>query len=223
MSDRRTRHNTAAGPFMSVIATRCYTVAEYLELERGSEIKHEYFDGRIWPLGEPPQESADPAHHDVIVRNILHALTQALRATRYRVTSPARVQDTCMQLHLSDVCVARDVCEPAPENIEVDPRAIVEVLSPSTENDDRGNKFENYQAIRSLREYVLVHQDRMRVEHFSRGEGCDEWVLRIFNGPASAVQFPTIGCRLALSEIFAKIDNPDGTPVPHEGQLPNAE
>jgi Uma2 family endonuclease len=157
-------------------------------------------------LGEPPQESAAPSHHDVIVRNIAQALTQALRATRYRVTSPARVQDTCMQLHLSDVCVALDVCESAPENIEVDPRAIVEVLSPSTENDDRGKKFENFQAIPALCEFLLICQDRPRVEHYTRQEGADEWTLKAVTSFDAAIHFPSLDCDIPLTEIYAKVE-----------------
>jgi Uma2 family endonuclease len=200
------------------VATRRYSVAEYLELERASKIKHEYFDGRIWPLGEPPQESADVGHHDVIVRNIAQALTRGLRASRYRVTSPARVQDTCMHLHLSDVCVARDVCEPAPENIEVDPRAIVEVLSPSTENDDRGKKFENFQAIPSLREFLLICQDRPRVEHYTRHEGADEWTLKVITRLDTSIHFPSLDCDIPLAEIYAKVDFPAGPLGLHEDQ-----
>ncbi len=69
-----------------------------------------------------------------------------------------------------------------------------------------GQKFESCQAIPALREYVLVHHDRMRVEHYSRGEGNDEWLLRVVTDPEASVRFPSLGCEIVLSEIYAKVE-----------------
>jgi Uma2 family endonuclease len=90
----------------------------------------------------------------------------------------------------------------------LNPTVIVEVLSPTTEAWDRGGKFEGYQQIASLREYVLIAQDRARVERFARqAEG--QWLLTVATGLDSAITLPSIGCELKLREAYRKVDFPE--------------
>ncbi|HEU5116802.1 MAG TPA: Uma2 family endonuclease, partial [Isosphaeraceae bacterium] len=79
---------------------------------------------------------------------------------------------------------------------------IVEVLSESTEAYDRGDKFARYRKLESLREYVLVAQDRVRVESFSKRGG--EWVLTEWSGIEEVVRLESVGCEVAMREIYAK-------------------
>lgn len=88
----------------------------------------------------------------------------------------------------------------------LNPTMIVEVLSPSTESYDRGDKFAHYRRLPTLREYVLVAQDKARVERFTR-QG-DDWLLTDLIDMNSTLRLASIGCELPLSEIYAKVELP---------------
>jgi len=90
----------------------------------------------------------------------------------------------------------------------LNPVLIVEVLSPSTEAYDRGKKFEMYRTIESFREYLLVHQDRRLVEHYSKQED-GSWVLRDLAGAESNASIPRVGVQFSLAELYATALNLD--------------
>ena len=88
------------------------------------------------------------------------------------------------------------------------PQAIVEVLSKSTKNYDRGEKFEQYRKVMSFVEYLLVAQDRTHVEHYVR-QADGTWLLSETDDSASTIELVSVPCRLALAEIYAKIGETD--------------
>jgi Uma2 family endonuclease len=107
------------------------------------------------------------------------------------------------------------VCdEPQLEDAAVDtllnPTLIVEVLSPSTEAYDRGEKFAHYRRLESLQEYVLIAQDRRRIERFVRQEGRQQWLLTEVSDPEERVTLSSVACELTLSEVYAKVKLPEG-------------
>ena len=92
----------------------------------------------------------------------------------------------------------------------LNPIVVVEVLSPSTESYDRGRKFERYRGIASLREYILVSQDRINVEQFTLEDG--RWSGRTWNRPDDLIPLGSIGCEVAVSRIYAKVAAPARRP-----------
>jgi Uma2 family endonuclease len=96
----------------------------------------------------------------------------------------------------------------------LDPSALVEVLSPSTEAYDRGGKFEHYWQLPSLREHMLVAQDAMHVERFTRdpADGA-RWAFTEARGPDGAVELPSIACVLRLREVYDGIAVPEWRPL----------
>jgi len=87
----------------------------------------------------------------------------------------------------------------------LNPTAIVEVLSPSTEAFDRGEKFNRYQSWNpTLKEYLLVSQDRAQIEHFSR-QADGGWSYHRFTGLETAVAIPSIGCALKLADVYDRV------------------
>lgn len=189
---------------MSTSAVKRYTVEEYLALERASETKHEYFDGEIFDMA-----GASRAHNR-IAANLVQQLSNALD------DSPCEVYPSDMRVKLptglytypdvSIVC-SEPQFEGDRQDVLLNPMVIVEVLSPSTEAYDRGRKFRNYQTIESLREYVLVSQDRMQVEHFARRPGSDQWLLTTVDDPTGTITLPAIDCALSMAEIYAKVES----------------
>lgn len=89
----------------------------------------------------------------------------------------------------------------------LNPSVIVEVLSDSTEAYDRGEKFAHYRRLKSLTDYLLIAQDKVRVEHYVR-QG-DQWVLSEASDLNSTIHLSSIGCDLALRDIYDKVEFPN--------------
>jgi Uma2 family endonuclease len=192
-----------------------YTIDEYLTFERASCEKHEYLDGRILAMA-----GESSAHGDITV-NIVGIMHGQLRGTRCRL----RTKDTKVRsgpvprLHGSrsglfsypDVLAVCGEPEYHDEHTDVilNPTAIIEVLSPTTEAFDRGEKFVRYQMWNpSLRDYIVVTQHRPQVEHFSR-KADGSWSYDIVFGLESKITIVSIGCTLSLAEIYERVVFPE--------------
>lgn len=92
-------------------------------------------------------------------------------------------------------------------NTLLNPILIVEVLSPSTEAFDRGEKFAHYQELNALREYLLVSQDRIHVEHYRLTE--TQWVQKAFHASEDVLLLSSIDCKLPLQDIYTRVTFPD--------------
>jgi len=92
------------------------------------------------------------------------------------------------------------------QDVILNPVLIVEVLSPSTEGYDRGKKFESYRSIPSFREYLIVHQDRRRVEHYSKQDD-GSWLLREYAGAGASVTISRLGICITLADLYSSALN----------------
>jgi Uma2 family endonuclease len=180
---------------------------EYREREKTSEVKHEYFRGEIFAM------SGGSNAHAVIGGNIVCELKTKLRGTDYRpINSQQMIKVEATGLHTyPDVSVyCHDArFEGKSDQVLLTPVAIFEVLSPSTANYDRGEKFDHYKQMPSLQDYVLIAQERMAVDHFQRLENGD-WLLRSANQPEAGITLSSIGVTLELKEIYDDVDVPPG-------------
>ncbi len=181
-----------------------FTPAEYLSLERKADFKSEYFDGFITAMAGASPE------HNLIAVNLTGEIRSQLKNRPCRVfMSDMRVLVNRTGLYTYPDVVA--VCgEPLFQDDKrdtlVNPTMIVEVLSPSTESYDRGAKFAHYRRLETLHEYVLVAQDEMRVERYTRRG--DDWLLTEFTKPGDSLRLASIDFAVPLSEIYAKITFP---------------
>jgi len=174
---------------------------DYLAFERAAEERHEYADGEIFAM------SGGTWEHSLIASNINGELRSALREQR------CTAHGSDMRIHIPSTgrytyADAMVVCgEPVftddVRDTVINPVVIVEVLSDSTEKYDRGDKFEQYQAIASLRDYVLVSQKKVRIEHF-RKQADGTWVLRTV-GAGERVVLESVGCELAVDLAYLKV------------------
>ena len=177
------------------------TPEEYLARERKALTKSEYRNGRIYAM--PGASRA----HNLIVANTLVEIHLQLRNRSCEVyPSDMRVKVSTAGLYTyPDVVVVCD--EPQFDDTHFDillnPTVLIEVLSPSTAAYDRGEKFASYQKLDSLCEYVLVSQDRVRVEHYLRQD--QKWNLTEFRSLDNVFQLVSIGCELSLQAIYAKV------------------
>ena len=180
------------------------TPEEYLVLERKATIKSEYLNGQMYAM------SGASRAHNLICLNIGGELRTQLKERACEVyTNDMRVKVTAAGLYTyPDILVVCD--EPRFEDdsfdILLNPTALFEVLSPSTEAYDRGAKFGYYRQLDSMQEYTLVSQDFMRVEHYLRHNG--QWILTEYSSPDDVVRLTSIDCELPLREIYAKVEFP---------------
>ena len=186
------------------------TPEEYITLERkaipdAETVRSKYIKGKIIP------RSSSNLAHNLITGNIAGELHTRLRGGRCIVfANEMRVSiPTAKSYFYPDVGV---VCEdPRFEDdvfdILLNPIVIVEVLSPSTEAYDRGEKFVRYRQLPSLQEYVLVAQNQIRVEHYRRQER--QWIFTDFEKHDEILPLPSIQCELPLQEIYERVTFPD--------------
>jgi Uma2 family endonuclease len=199
---------------MSTAPKRRYTEAEYLAIERDVEAKHEYYRGEMFAM------SGASRQHNQLTFNLALCLGQQLanrKCIAYTNDMRVKVESTTLYTDPDAVITCH---EPRFLDKEVDtllnPQVIIEVLSDSTEKYDRGKKFEHYRTIPSLREYVLISQDRAHVDRFSLNEQ-GQWVLSDATGLEAVVELSAVDCRLPLAEVYAKVEfEPAPDPAPLE-------
>lgn len=177
------------------------TPEEYLALEREAESRSEYFDGEIFAMA-----GASPAHV-LIVSNLVAALDRQLADRPCAVFSTdqrVRVAETGLFAY-PDVAVACREIRIDENECLLNPRLIVEVLSRSTQDYDRGSKFAHYRTLDSLSDYLLVAQDRPYAEHFSRQDD-GLWVLREIEGEDAEIAPRALDLRLPMAQVFRKLE-----------------
>lgn len=178
------------------------TASEYLAIERQAEFKSEFYNGEMFAMA-----GASP-RHNFIRENLSVEIGSRLKGSSCRaVSSDQRVHVSRTGLYtypdLLIVCGSPEL-DPADDHSIINPVAIVEVLSPSTEKYDRGAKFRNYQQIPSLMEYILVAQDEAVIERFVR-QTDGSWGLISFVGPEATLAFTTVPVQIELKDIYAGV------------------
>jgi Uma2 family endonuclease len=180
---------------------RSYTLEEYEGVEESSPVKHEYFGGEIFAM------AGGSRNHNRIAANVLSALVVALRGGPCEAFGSDMKVATADGLYTCpDVMVVCGEVQVIGQRLEAvtNPVALVEVLSPSTAAYDRGDKFEHYRSIPTLREYVLVDQDAVRVEHFRSGE-TGEWASSLLAAPGDKLRLSSVGVEIPLAQIYERV------------------
>ena len=194
---------------MRSLKNQLYTLEEYLELDHNSEEKIEFWDGHIFTL------AGASASHNRIQRNALFYLQLKLRGrgcevfpSDMRVGVPAyppyRYPD------LSALCGQANIQTLGKQDILTNPSLIVEILSDSTAQFDRGYKFTYYKSIESFTEYVLIAQDRPHVTQFIKQDE-NNWLNREFNSAQDKFHLASLDCELELSELYEGVEFPEIT------------
>lgn len=174
-----------------------YTVAEYLALEERSEVRHEFFDGEIFAMA-----GADVSHN-LIAGNLLVSFKLALRG------QPCKVLMEGVQLAVEegrhyaypDVMITCDPDDQRAKRLLYAPVLLVEVLSPSTAEYDRGRKFKQYQKLPSLKHYLLVSQTSWLVEWYRREEN-GIWSITSLVEATDALVIPELNINLTVAEVY---------------------
>lgn len=191
-----------------------FSVEQYLAFERASQDRHEYYDGQLVAM------AGEARPHGIISANLVVVLGGQLfdkpcivftKDTKVRsglgVVSSRSASGIFSYPDLVFVCGEAEYFDDL-RDVLTNPTAIVEVLSPSTENFDRGEKFHRYQIWNpSLKDYVLVAQDNPKMEHFHRGDD-GKWSYDLYIGLDAAFVIPSIRCTLKLADAYRNVDFP---------------
>lgn len=182
-----------------------YSPEEYLVLERSAEFRSEYFNGEIIAM------AGESLSHGRIKLDAATALNIRLQGkTCEAFTSDTKVRTPGINMFgYPDVVV---VCgEPlfhdTFQDVILNPKVIIEVLSPSTELYDRAEKFASYRQLESLTDYLLISQDKVRIEHYVRHGKF--WMLSEESNLANSITIDSIACTLPLSEVYARVEFPE--------------
>ena len=180
---------------------------EYLEGEKISPLKHEWFDGEVFAMaGGTPEHSA-------IGLNVGGTLRAALRGKpcrAYNGDMQVKIEATGLRTYpdVSIVCPPERF-DPNDPNALLNPKVLIEVLSPSTENYDRTAKFDHFKQIESLTDYLLISANRVRVERYARAEN-GSWNLQTFTLRSETVALESADVELPLDEIYERLELPEG-------------
>lgn len=184
------------------------TEEQYLALERAAEFRSEFVNGEMFAM------AGGTMRHSQLQRNILSAVDQALLDSECQVfTSDFRVRVSADMSTYPDVTIVcgKPILLDGHRDTLLNPTVIFEVLSPSTEPYDRGLKFQRYRTVSSLKEYILVDQNKVRVEQYIRGES-DTWVLRDYKELDDNLVLHSSGVTLPLRRIYRGVEFPPAQP-----------
>jgi len=197
------------GTVMTAVPKPKLTEAEYLAIENAAEFRGEYVYGQRIELPDTePRHNLLKAHMIALLGLQLFQI----RHRSYSTTQRVRVSDayyTYPDIVIVDECEQFFELDP---NTLTNPRIVVEVLSPLTELHDRGFKFVQYRQQPSIREYVLVAHDAVRIERFVR-QSHNSWLLTVFTDPNGEFSLGTIPVRDSMSDVYRHVAFPkEATP-----------
>jgi Uma2 family endonuclease len=181
---------------------RTYSPEEYLELEIPSVDKHEYIDGEIRLM------SGGMPNHNRVIGNLFAALNFAFKGKPYEAfVTDQRLWIPRKRIYTyPDILIVKGELElqEGRKDTLTNPSAIIEVLSKSTQNYDKGDKFTAYRNIPSFQEYILVDQYSMHVEHYVKTEQ-RKWIFQEYDEVDNALVFASLPFEILLTDLYDKV------------------
>jgi Uma2 family endonuclease len=179
------------------------TPEQYLAFDRDSYVKHEYIDGEIYAM------AGASSTHNLIAASLIREISSQLKGKPCSTFASDQRLRTGRKYRyfypdVTVVCGEPDIVDDNHQDTLLNPTAIFEVLSPTTEAFDRGKKFAFYEAIDTFTNYILVSQDQPRIEHFIRQED-KTWQRIVVEGLAATLPIDALDIRLALAEVYDRV------------------
>ncbi len=178
-----------------------YTVEEYLNMERNSVRKSEYSNGKILATSNSNRT------HNLIVSNITIAVGSRLTGHKTEIY----VSNMCVQLSPNRFSYPSVIIvngEPSfldnKSDVLLNPTVVVEIYSKNTSFHDKTEKLEAFLAMNSIREYIQVKEDEMRIEHYTK-QNPKQWVYKIYNDRDEVVSLDSVNCKVSMAEIYAQV------------------
>jgi Uma2 family endonuclease len=189
------------------------TREQYLEIERKAECKSEYLNGEMFAMSGASEE------HNTLTVNIIALLRAQVRKQGCRLFATdmqLRVTPTGLYTYpdIIVVCSKPQFIDASIDTL-LNPTFLVEIFSPSTEAYDRGRKFDHYQTLASLSQYLLIAQDRIHADLFTR-QPDGGWLLTGISKLEDTLDLRSIGCQLRMADLYEDVELP---PPPFAGEL----
>ena len=187
---------------MTQAARKYYTVEEYLARESRSLRKHEYYEGIVYLMSD------FSVRHSRISTNAMIALHRALDDNIFEVFgSNLRVQVKANNFFTYPdslvICGSPELMDGRDDTI-TNPVLLVEVLSPSTANYDRTTKFELYRELETFRDYILISQNKVAIDHYRRVE--EGWLLRSYRSLEDSLELINLGVTISVKQFYRKVE-----------------
>ena len=173
---------------------------DYLEYDSASEQKHQFYEGEIFAM------SGGTFNHSAISTNVTSALSNLLSKSPCRpMNSDMRISTPSGLDTYPDISVFCDDPELTDNNCTLlNPALLIEVLSPSTKNFDRGDKFLHYRSITSLQDYLLIDSENIHIEHYQR-QNVNEWLLHEYRQLDDQLHLKSIDKTLSVKNIYDQV------------------
>lgn len=189
---------------MSAITKTFITEAEYLEKERKALTKREYYNGEVFAM------AGASFNHNVITGALIGELYGFLKGKACKICpSDLRVHNKANGFYtypdVTILCGSEEFLDDEFDTL-LNPTVLIEVLSPTTESYDRGEKFKLYRSIPSLENYVLISSTEILAEVYTRRES-DEWVLNLAKDKNDSIHISAIDYDLALKDVYVQVGN----------------
>ena len=188
----------------SAVAEKIFTVAEYIEFEENNEIRHEFHNGHLYPI-----EATTVAHNEV-KQNTVALIRPVFRKRGCKV-----VDETIkLQILENGKYVYPDImltCDESDKNviyIMQHPSLIIEILSKSTADYDKGSKFNFYQTLPSVEYYLLIESRWQSIELYSRTEKKNFWTYQRYSESTEIIEFPKLDFQLSFEDIYQDLNIP---------------
>ena len=178
-----------------------YTAEEYLKMERRQANKHEFSNGKIMAT------AGSTRRHNLICTNTIIAVGSRLRGNKLEIyANDMRVRLSASRFCYPDVIIVNGDAVFADNETDVllNPTVVVEIMTNASGQNDKTDKLESYLAMESIRECVLIREDDMRVEHYSK-QNPKQWIFRIYNDREDVLTLDSVGCKISLAEIYAQV------------------
>lgn len=184
------------------VSKQFFTVEEYFKLEEASEVRHEFYKGRMYAM------AGSTLRHNRLVRKIAALIESQPSNSRCGVFTESVKVEVIKDAYYPypDVTLTCHPFDLQSQYIIRQPNLIVEVLSKSSVATDRGFKWQEYQKMPPLLYYLLVDQVKMAVELFARVEHTEQWTYQAFYKPEDVVVFPRLNFELTVGAIYDGID-----------------
>lgn len=186
------------------LSERLFTVAEYVEFEETSEVRHEFHFGHLLPI-----VATSDVHNEIIqnITRVLHPEFRKRGCKFYHENVKLEIIENG-KYNYPDIMLTCDERDTKSHFIKRFPSLVVEVLSKSTAAYDRDGKFKDFQTVLSIQYYLLVESRWQSVELFSRTEKTDLWTYQNFSKPDDVVEFPKLNFKLSVAAIYEDLNLP---------------
>lgn len=182
-----------------------YPVKDYISMNRHNSERYEFVNGKILTT------SGSNRTHNVITTNITIAVGSRLKTSKSEIyVSSMLVQLSPERYSYPDVVIVSGDPSFIDSNNDIllNPSIIVEIYSQNTNFHEKTEKLECYLSMPSVREYISIKEDEMRVEHYTK-QNAKQFIYRIYNDRDDVVSLDAINCKISLAEIYAQINLPE--------------